>query len=94
MAAFSDSRLVLLAIFSITSVILLILSECTEMLLTTCTIRPILSMPVCMMAMDSRDFWLAMAVLRDTSVTDSAVCLIAKATWPMACVWFCAPSEI
>ncbi|MEY4028618.1 MAG: hypothetical protein RLZZ329_2338 [Pseudomonadota bacterium] len=73
MAALSDSRLVLLAIFSITSVILLIFSELDAMELTTSTICSICFMPSRMMLMDSCDFWLATVVLRDTSLTASVV---------------------
>ena len=80
MAAFRDSKLVLLAIFSITSVILLILSELTAMLFTTSTMSVIFCMPMRMMAIDSCDFWLATLVLRDTSPTEVAVWRTAAAT--------------
>ncbi len=56
MAAFRDSKLVLLAIFSITSVILLIFSELVAMLLTTLTISSILTMLPRTSVNDWRDF--------------------------------------
>jgi len=64
------------------------------MLLTTCTIASILSMPLRTRAKDCRACWLACSVFVETSATEVRVCRTATLTWRMASVWCRAPSEI
>ena len=84
MAALRDNKLVLLAIFSITSVILLIFSELLAMALTTSTMAAIFETPACTTCTDSRDFSEAISVLLDTSEMARLVWRTAVETWLMA----------